>query len=308
MSAAVSPATWPGSPETTPLGDPGLLYTDRIRLPRARRHRWGIVSHFEDKRHPFIKELTEHDDTIAIDVCQEPRKVVSAINSCSHIFTTSLHGLIVADSLEIPACWGRPDAQSGTRDFKFNDYHTAYHTMASDQRRADLTRTINLRELEDLAASPDVDDVNRVKNDLRRSRKDLAKALVVRTGRTSTVRNVAREIGLTMWRGHARAEMTEIRVSAPALRKWHRNEVEQPTRGSVFFSGRTMPRCAGFTAPAPGRIAPRQGGPRVGHGGDRRTWDPSHYEPLNHNRTALPHFPEVIRAQRPAAREPEGLR
>ncbi|WP_252906703.1 polysaccharide pyruvyl transferase family protein [Cutibacterium avidum] len=191
-----------GLSETTPLGDPGLLYTDRIRLPRARRHRWGVVSHFEDKRHPFIRELTEHDDTIAIDVCQEPRKVVSAINSCSHIFTTSLHGLIVADSLGIPACWGRPDAQSDTRDFKFNDYHTAYRTMACDQRRADLTRTANLRELKDLAASPEVYDVNRVKNDLRHSRKDLAKALVVHHGRTLTVRNVAREVGLTMWRGH----------------------------------------------------------------------------------------------------------
>ncbi len=59
-----------------------------------------------------------------IDPADEPWQVVQQIASCSRIFSQSLHGLIVADALEVPSVWLEPSASMKGGSFKFEDYFT----------------------------------------------------------------------------------------------------------------------------------------------------------------------------------------
>jgi hypothetical protein len=60
-----------------------------------------------------------------VDVRRGPSAVIKEIAACEHILSTSLHGLIAADSFDIPAAWARrePDLWGGR--FKFLDYESA---------------------------------------------------------------------------------------------------------------------------------------------------------------------------------------
>lgn len=119
----------------TPVGDPGLLadelYHDAICGVEPK---WelGIVPHYIDKNHPCLLPLQkEYSDIIRIiDVERPPRDVVRDIATCHRIMSSSLHGLVIADSLGIP---NRRIVLSGKTiggDFKFNDYSSCFGAMS----------------------------------------------------------------------------------------------------------------------------------------------------------------------------------
>lgn len=69
----------------------------------VQNHRVGIVPHFAEKDEPLVqKMLSFYEDSILIDVQEETRDVVRKIAECEVFFSTSLHGLIVANSFGIP--------------------------------------------------------------------------------------------------------------------------------------------------------------------------------------------------------------
>ena len=108
------------------LGDPGLLASLLIERPPA-KHEVGVVPHWSDT------ELSQRFDGHVIDVRQPPAKVISEIASCERIISSSLHGVVVADSYRIPRRAELParaiekPAQEGG-DFKWRDYASAYAT------------------------------------------------------------------------------------------------------------------------------------------------------------------------------------
>jgi pyruvyltransferase len=87
-----------------PMGDPGLLcnliYTKNIK----HKDKIGVIPHFRDeKSHYFNKIIKKHPEIFKIiPVGQSPENVANQIRSCRLILSSSLHGLIVADSFGIP--------------------------------------------------------------------------------------------------------------------------------------------------------------------------------------------------------------
>jgi hypothetical protein len=65
---------------------------------------------------------------MVIDLCQTVEKVVADITSCDCIFSSSLHGLIVAHAYGIPAVWIRPGGPIMGDDVKFHDYFASVGT------------------------------------------------------------------------------------------------------------------------------------------------------------------------------------
>lgn len=117
-----------GLPATTTLGDPGLLapaLVDGFRLRRGTRA--VVVPHYRVWANP---ESRGHLRALAADGCQvlapneHPIKVVRAIGGAGIVYTSSLHGLIVADALGVPAVLVRFSGPhlSGEPDFKYADY------------------------------------------------------------------------------------------------------------------------------------------------------------------------------------------
>ena len=87
-----------------------------------------------------------------VDVSESPRRVAEAISSCAAVVSSSLHGVIVADSFAIPAAWTtfQPALEGG--DFKFRDHDAA---MDSQSRGIAVTEEATVAHLVDAAIPVD---------------------------------------------------------------------------------------------------------------------------------------------------------
>ncbi len=114
-----------GSPRRCALGDPGILVARHRRRPVIR---WGLglVPHGHHRHDPHWRALAQaHPGRVhLINVNRPVARVVDEIGSCSAIITTSLHGLITADSFGIPAAWTEWEPVLPGGDFKFRDYES----------------------------------------------------------------------------------------------------------------------------------------------------------------------------------------
>jgi len=115
------------APKSTALGDPGILVDRLLRFRQQKKYKIGFVPHYEDKNDQRLIEIHRKnpDQTIVIDVQMEPAWVIRKIDQCEFILSSSLHGLITADSLGIPSCWIKLSDKLIGGDFKFLDYATS---------------------------------------------------------------------------------------------------------------------------------------------------------------------------------------
>ena len=101
------------------LGDPMVLLS-LIKSFRAQRDGpVGLVPHVSEVG--VVRRMSIPGVKI-IDPSLEPWRVIRNIASCSRIYSQSLHGLIVADALEIPNIWIVPGRSMVGDRFKFDDY------------------------------------------------------------------------------------------------------------------------------------------------------------------------------------------
>ena len=113
-----------------PTGDGGLLADRWIGENPSKKYRIGIIPHFREKDSPIVSEMKKkYSDSVIIDLGKKPIDVVKEIASCETILSSSLHGLIVADSFHIPNKhillypYGERMLGDG---FKFADYYSSY--------------------------------------------------------------------------------------------------------------------------------------------------------------------------------------
>ncbi len=106
-----------------PMGDLGLL-ASRIWHKEPARYNVGVVRHYVDHdEYPFAD--------IVIDATEPAEEVIKKISSCRVILSSSLHGIIIADSYGIPNMRiARDDVITG--DWKWMDHKTALIKPISD--------------------------------------------------------------------------------------------------------------------------------------------------------------------------------
>ena len=75
----------------------------------------------------------------------DPIKTLNKINVCETILSSTLNGLIAADSLNIPNQWIRVSDGVIGGDFKFNDYYSVFDLKPS---------VLDLREQSSLKINP----------------------------------------------------------------------------------------------------------------------------------------------------------
>lgn len=103
-------------------GDPALLLPCFFDPPVEPRYEIGVVAHYVDKSHPWLEEVRNDPAVLVIDVESGIERFVRDVKSCTVILSSSLHGLICADSYQIPTAWiGLSDSVIGGA-FKFRDY------------------------------------------------------------------------------------------------------------------------------------------------------------------------------------------
>ena len=137
-----------GVSESIVLGDPGLLADFLLPKRQKKQFQLGIIPHYVDKHDERILQLflKNYGKILLIDVQQNPVQVIKEIDKCSHILSSSLHGLVVADSLGIPNGWIILSDKILGDGFKFHDYYSAMnitpesHELKGKESIEDLIR------------------------------------------------------------------------------------------------------------------------------------------------------------------------
>lgn len=100
-------------------GDPGELLP-YFHTPRpSARNGIGVIPHIHDAAGQCF--AAEWPDTVLIDPRRPWPEVVEQIASCEVVWSSSLHGLIVAEAFGIPAVWTACDEGR----LKYRDYYAA---------------------------------------------------------------------------------------------------------------------------------------------------------------------------------------
>ncbi|MGN0295394.1 MAG: polysaccharide pyruvyl transferase family protein [Lachnospiraceae bacterium] len=110
-----------------PTGDGGLLASLTVDKTIRKKYNVGIIPHYKEQEHPAFRKLCDQfSGSVCIDVKKEPLDVITEIGQCECIISSSLHGLIIADSMGIPNIHIHVTDTLLGDGFKFDDYYSAF--------------------------------------------------------------------------------------------------------------------------------------------------------------------------------------
>jgi len=128
------------------LGDPGIFMPEVLNVGTNGRRGRGFVMHAVSWENGEARLFAkEHPDIRLIDPRRPPCEVVRDIASCEEVFSSSLHGLVAADSLGIPNRWVEletPHADVAANRFKFEDYYSAFDMSRTPCRMRDVATEV----------------------------------------------------------------------------------------------------------------------------------------------------------------------
>lgn len=137
-----------GRPCNCVLADPGLLASKLLKEKVRKKYEIGIIPHYVDAEEEVIVQMKEYySDSTIIDVKAEPLEVLKTIAQCRTVLSTSLHGLIIADSFNIPNQWCICSERILGDGFKFRDYYSAFGVEATpvDLRKGEFPSVESIR-------------------------------------------------------------------------------------------------------------------------------------------------------------------
>ena len=115
------------APKDTILGDPGLLVAKFLTKRHEKSFVLGVIPHITDKQDLRVQNLIRrHQKEVHfINIQANPLAVLKQIDQCEYILSSSLHGMVFADSLGIPNLWIILSDRVQGKGFKFNVYGSA---------------------------------------------------------------------------------------------------------------------------------------------------------------------------------------
>jgi hypothetical protein len=103
-------------------GDPAILLPNYFQPEVKKKFTIGIVPHYVD--YALVREWYKDQDHIKVINFRtnDVEKTTREILSCSHVISSSLHGLIVSHAYAIPAVWVQFSNKLYGDNIKFKDY------------------------------------------------------------------------------------------------------------------------------------------------------------------------------------------
>lgn len=104
------------------FGDPALLLPDYYNPNIPKKYTYGFVPHYNDLK--AIKNwFSNRKDICIIDMMtNDVEAKTNELLSCKKIISSSLHGIIVAHTYDIPAVWQKFSGEVFGDDIKYRDY------------------------------------------------------------------------------------------------------------------------------------------------------------------------------------------
>ena len=144
------------------MGDPGVLAGDvfvgELKNVTTNGETIGVIPHYSDKAHAWIIKSRDHPIRI-IDIQRPPLDVLSDIKQCCHVYSSSLHGIIFAHALNIPATWVEFSSEVIGDGFKFYDYYLSLGVNISEVARHRISDVIDVSVLHNSQALPKTEKI-----------------------------------------------------------------------------------------------------------------------------------------------------
>jgi hypothetical protein len=139
-----------------PLGDPGVFVREArvgTDCPRATpRYRIGLCAHYVDRSHDWVLAALRDPEVADLDVHLPPGDFIARMLQSDIVVSSSLHGLIFAESLGIPSAWIEISDRVVGDGFKFRDWFS----LAESPQKAPFSVASSLEEVARGAALHDV--------------------------------------------------------------------------------------------------------------------------------------------------------
>lgn len=148
------------------IGDPGLLMSDIIPCQKNIKYKIGIVPHeseINDPRLQKIKRTFGNEVTIISPRNKKVSQVLKLINECQYIVSSSLHGLIISDSYNIPNGRIKLNELDNSNDYKFKDY---YSSLSEELKTLQITGDETPEELVKTCRKPPIEQINNMKKNI----------------------------------------------------------------------------------------------------------------------------------------------
>ncbi len=124
--------------------DPAALIPYIFNIPKIPPvYEIGIIPHYADLKlmDAIFKDV--RTDVHIIDIMSGIQNVINEVSKCKNILSSCLHGLILAESINIPSCYIRFGNNVIGGSFKFNDYYSGTGRMLY---KIECPNTISLTE------------------------------------------------------------------------------------------------------------------------------------------------------------------
>lgn len=110
-----------------PLCDPGLMACKFVDKNQVKKYEIGIIPHFKEQDDPLFDMLKcNYENALVIDITKSYTEVLNEIAICKCVISSSLHGLIFADSLGVPNLHIAVSDKLAGDGFKFKDYYSGF--------------------------------------------------------------------------------------------------------------------------------------------------------------------------------------
>lgn len=150
------------------FGDPALLIS-LFNSPHCHKSfKIGIVPHFLDYQVVYDKFGSHKEIKIVNLLTNNPQEVINEMNSCEKILSSSLHGIIVAHALNIPALWLKISDKL-LDDIKFHDYYASLNIEWNQDIKMNFHSSEEIEALFNINSNlslPSRENLDRLINDL----------------------------------------------------------------------------------------------------------------------------------------------
>lgn len=123
---------------TIAVGDPGLLSNLMYKRIDEKTDIIGIIPHYVDSSNAVLERAKKDPRYKIISVKDTPESVAKQITQCKIILSSSLHGLIVADSFGIPNIHMPISNRVVGGNYKFKDYYSSINKDYKKFNKQDL--------------------------------------------------------------------------------------------------------------------------------------------------------------------------
>ena len=151
-----------------------LIYPKNVN----KKYDLGIIPHFVDKDSEVVNKWEQSQGSKnIIDTLDTPEQVIYKIKQCRNIISSSLHGLIIAETYGIPSAWFVMPQETRNKNYSFYKYLDHYSALGIEIEPYIATGAETIKQLIDITTLKPKKEIDTCISNLDACMKQLRKSI-----------------------------------------------------------------------------------------------------------------------------------